>query len=100
MAASRAAVQARVLLGPGRVGERHVVGLVGGGGHQTAVGGVQGGVGPLAADVAADHVRAGHGTTTILRPVPERMVSNASSIRSSGNWWVTTGASSFRRRLR
>src|SRR4029450_9482465 len=91
--------QPGVLLGPARMGEGDVIGHIGRG-DQAAVGGVQGGVGALAADVAADHIGAGHGTTTIFRPVPDRMVSNASPIRSRGNWWVTTGASSFRRRLR
>ena len=36
---------------------------------------------------------AGHGTITIFKPVPERIVSNASAIWSSGHRWVTTAAS-------
>src|SRR5215213_98427 len=91
--------EARFLLGPAGMGEGDVVGDVGRC-HQAAVGGVQGRVGALAADVAADQVRPGHGTTTIFSPSPERMVSNASPILSRGNWWVTTGASSSRRRSR
>ena len=85
----RADPQVGVLLGPGRVRERQVVRLVRGR-HQRAVGGVQRGVRPLAADVAADDVRAAHGMITIFRPAPERIVSNASPICSSGNRCVTT----------
>src|SRR4029450_8948748 len=91
--------QPGVLLGPAGMGEGDVVGDIRRG-DQAAVGGVQGGVGALAADVAADHVRPGHGTTTIFSPVPGRMGSNALPIRARGNWGVTTGASSFRRRFR
>ena len=46
--------QVRVLLRPPRVREGEVIRLVGGG-HQLAIGSVEGGVRPLAADVAADH---------------------------------------------
>src|SRR6266508_2845301 len=91
--------QSGVLLGPARVGEGHVVSLVGGG-HQGAVGRVERRVGPLAADVAADHVGRAHGRMTIFSPAPERIVSNAWPISSSGKRWVTTAASSSRRRSR
>ena len=85
--------QVRILLGPSGMREGEVVGLVGGG-DELAVRGVQGTVRPLAADVAADHVRTAHGMTTIFKPVPARIVSNASAIFSSGQRCVTTFASS------
>ena len=49
----------RVLLRPSGPRKEHVIGLVSRG-HQPAVVGIQGGVGALAPDIAADHVRPGH----------------------------------------
>ena len=88
-----------ILLGPAGVGEGQVVRPVRRG-HQRPVRRVQRRVRALAADIAADHIRSRQGTTTILSPEPERIVSKASAIRSSGKRWVTTAARSSRRRLR
>ena len=95
----RADPEVGILLGPRRIRERQVVGLVRGR-HERSVGGVQRGVRSLAADVAADDVRAAHGMITIFRPAPDRIVSNASPICSSGNRCVTTPCRSSRRRSR
>src|SRR2546421_5199559 len=88
-----------ILLGPSGMREGHVVALVGRR-DERPIGSVKCGVRPLAAHVAANYVRPAHGSMTIFRPAPDRIVSKASPIRSRGNRWVTTAANSSRLRRR
>ncbi len=90
---------AGVLLRPTRLWKGNVVALISRR-DQGSVYVIQRGVGPLTADVTPDDKRSRQGTTTIFSPEPERIVSNASPILSSGNLCVTTAASSSRRRPR
>ena len=91
--------QLRILLGPARTSEYHVIGLVRRG-HEGPIGRVKSRIRPLTADVAADHVRPAHGSMTTFSPAPDRIVSKASPIWSNGNRWVTTAANASRRRRR
>ena len=65
-----------------------------------AIGVIEGAVRALAAHIAPDHERAAHGRITIFNPVPDRIVSKASPILSSGKRCVTTRERSSWRRSR
>ena len=89
----------RILLRPSRMREGQLVRFVGRPDERT-VGVVDGAVRALAAHIAPDHERAAHGRITIFNPVPDRIVSKASAILSSGKRCVTTRARSSWRRSR